>query len=308
MAKEPRSLHGQVVAVTGAARGIGRATATALTREGAKVSIGDLDAALAAETAAQVGGGAVGFGLDVTDKPSFARFLDDTEEALGPLDILVNNAGIMPLSRLTEEDDATAIRQVDINLHGVIFGTKLALARMEPRGRGHIVNIASTAGKTGIPGAATYSATKHAVVGLSEAVRGELKVAGSQIEVSCVMPVLVNTELTSGLKAARGLKTQQPEDVAAAIVEALKVPRFDVFVPKSVGAISKVTSLLPRRLAEAIGRALKADRVLLEIDQSRRAGYELRAAHSEPKLGEGEEATRLPAGAPGAEAGAAKGR
>ncbi len=306
MAKEPRSLHGQVVAVTGAARGIGRATATALSREGAKVSIGDLDAALATETAAQVGGGAVGFGLDVTDKPSFARFLDDTEEALGPLDVLVNNAGIMPLSRITEEDDATAVRQVDINVHGVIFGTKLALARMESRGRGHIVNIASTAGKTGIPGAATYSATKHAVVGLSEAVRGELKVSGSRIEVSCVMPVLVNTELTSGLKATRGLKTQQPEDVAAAIVEALKVPRFDVFVPKSVGTIIKLTTVLPRPVGEATARALKADRVLLEIDQSRRAGYELRAAHSEPKLGAGEEAARLPAGAPGADAGGAE--
>ena len=293
MAKEPRSLHGQVVAVTGAARGIGRATATALAREGAKVAIGDLDADLARQTAEHLGAGAAGFALDVTDKDSFATFLDETEEALGPLDVLVNNAGIMQLSRFVDEDDATAARQIDINLHGVIYGTKLALARMEPRGRGHIVNIASSAGKNGVPGGATYSATKFAVVGLSEAVRGELKVSGSDIEVSVVMPVLVNTELTSGLSTTRGLKTQQPEDVATAIVDALKVPRFDVFVPKSVGTINRITTLLPRGASDAVGRAFKADRVLMDVDERRRAGYELRAAHSEPSLEEGSQPAQL---------------
>jgi NAD(P)-dependent dehydrogenase (short-subunit alcohol dehydrogenase family) len=298
MAKEPRSLHGQVAAITGAARGIGRATAAALAREGAKVSIGDLDAELAERAARELGSGAVGFALDVTDRSSFERFLDETEKALGPLDVLVNNAGIMPLSRFVEEDDATAIRQIDINLHGVIYGTKSALRRMEPRGRGHIVNIASSAGKSGLPGAATYSATKHAVVGLSESVRGELQVAGSAIEVSCVMPVLVNTELSSGLGKTRGLKTQQPEDVADAIVEALKFPAFDVFVPKSVGTILKVSTVLPRAGREAISRALKADRVLLEIDAARRQGYELRAARSEPALEGGKEAIQLPSGGP----------
>ncbi len=304
MAKEPRSLHGKVVAITGAARGIGRATAGALAREGAKVSIGDLDEGLAGQAASEVGSGAVAFGLDVTDKQSFERFLDQTEDALGPLDVLVNNAGIMQLSHFVEEDDATAIRQVDINLHGVIYGTKLALRRMQPRGRGHIVNIASSAGKSGVPGAATYSATKHAVVGLSESVRGELQVQDSAIEVSCVMPVLVDTELTSGLGKTRGVKTQTPDDVANAIVEALQFPAFDVFVPKSVGTIHKVTSVLPRGGREAIGRALKADRVLLEIDTSRRRGYELRAANSEPALDRSDEPAQLPSGGDGAAGGA----
>ena len=104
--------------------------------------------------------------LDVTSRASFAAFVDATEEQLGPLDVLVNNAGIMPLGRFVDEDDSTTQRMIDINLHGVIFGMKLALARMVPRDRGHIVNIASQAGKFGAPGGATYSATKHAVVGL----------------------------------------------------------------------------------------------------------------------------------------------
>ena len=140
----------------------------------------------------------------MTDRDSFSAFLDGAEEQLGPLDVLVNNAGIMQIGRFLDEDDLTARRMVDINLHGVILGTKLALERMIPRDRGHIVNISSQAGKFGAPGGATYSATKHAVVGLTEAVRGELRLMGAHIDVSYVMPVVVNTELGSGLGAARG--------------------------------------------------------------------------------------------------------
>src|SRR3712207_8565668 len=88
----------------------------------------------------------------------------------------------------------------------------------------------STAGKAGIPGGATYCGTKHFVVGVSEAVRAELR--GSGIEVSCVMPGVVNTELAAGLQEARGVRNVNPEDVAEAIVEVLEVPRFDVFVPR----------------------------------------------------------------------------
>jgi NAD(P)-dependent dehydrogenase (short-subunit alcohol dehydrogenase family) len=296
MAKQPRSLYGQVAAITGGGRGIGRATAAALAREGAKVAIGDLDLDVAKKTAEELGSNVSAYEVDVTDKDSFEAFLDAAESDLGALDVLVNNAGIMQLGRFIDEDDATAIRQVDINIHGVIYGTKSALRRMRPRNRGHIVNIASSAGKAGVPGGATYCATKHAVVGLTEAIRGELAVENIEIDLSVVMPVLVNTELISGLKTTRGIKTQQPEDVAAAIVDALKFQHFDVFVPKSVGTINKVMTVLPRPAREAVGHALKADRVLLEIDQGERNQYELRASHSEPKLEEGEQPAELPSG------------
>jgi NADP-dependent 3-hydroxy acid dehydrogenase YdfG len=282
MAKEPRSLRGKVVAITGGARGIGKATAIALAREGAKVAIGDLDAALAEQAAAEIGGEAVGLPLDVTRRDSFAAFLDQATERLGPLDVLVNNAGIMPIGAFAEEDDATARRMVDINLHGVIYGTKLAIPRMVERGRGHIVNIASQAGKAGLPGGATYCATKHAVVGLSEAVRAELLDTG--VEVSVVMPAVVNTELGSGLVDTRGVKKLEPEEVADAIVDALKFPKFDVWVPRSSAGISYVLNLLPRRGREAIGRLLNADKVLAQADARERAAYEERAAHSEPGL------------------------
>src|SRR5262245_52918024 len=171
MAKERRSLSGKVVAITGGARGIGKATAAALVRKGCRVAIGDLDLDLAERTATELGGGTVALALDVTDRASFAAFLDAAERELGPVDVVVNNAGIMPVAPLVEEPDDSIRRQIDINLYGVIVGTQLAIERLRPRGSGHIVNIASQAGKGGVPGIATYSATKHAVVGLSEAVR-----------------------------------------------------------------------------------------------------------------------------------------
>jgi NAD(P)-dependent dehydrogenase (short-subunit alcohol dehydrogenase family) len=282
MAKEPRSLAGKIVAITGGARGIGKATAIALSREGAKIAIGDLDKPLAEQAAAQLGTEAVGLELDVTRRDSFASFFDQVSERLGPIDVLINNAGIMPIGPFVEEDDATARRMIDINLHGVIYGTKLAIASMSKRGHGHIVNIASQAGKNGLAGGATYCATKHAVIGLSEAVHMELRDTG--IDVSVVMPAVVNTELGSGLQDIKGVKKLEPEEVADAIVKALRFPKFDVWVPASSAVMDKVFHPLPRRTREAMGRFMGADKVLGEADSAQRVAYEERAAHSEPGL------------------------
>ena len=269
-------MTGAVVAITGGARGIGAATAGALIAESARVAIGDLDAELAAETARQLGGGAVGVGLDVTDRASFAAFLDQVERSFGPLDVLINNAGIMPLGAFAQESEETARRLVEVNLHGVINGSKLALQRFVPRGRGHLVNIASTAGKTGFPGGASYCATKHAVVGLSEAILKEVR--GTGIRMSIVMPVVVRTELGSGLQEARGFRSVQPVDVADAIVQALKTGRVDVYVPRSVGPLIRAQSVLPRALTDAVRRVLRADLVLSSPDPVARAAYDARLA------------------------------
>ena len=188
----------------------------------------------------------------------------------------------MPIGLVSEEADDSTRRQIDINIHGVVTGTKLALERMLPRGTGHIVNIASQAGKAGMPGLATYCGTKHFVVGFSEAVRGE--VHETDIEISCVMPAIVNTELTDGMTQARGVKQIEPEDVANAIVEALEKPYFDVHVPKSAGRIGKVVQTLPRGARERMARALKLDKVATEVDTKARAAYEDRAAESEPSV------------------------
>jgi NAD(P)-dependent dehydrogenase (short-subunit alcohol dehydrogenase family) len=277
MAKQRRSLNGRVVAITGGARGIGKATAEALVRRGARVAIGDLDRDLAEQTAAGLGDGSIALALDVTDRSAFEAFLDETERRLGPVDVVINNAGIMPVTPFVEESEDSFRRQIEINLIGVIHGTQLAMRRMMPRNSGHIVNIASLAGKISTPGIATYTATKHAVVGLSEAVRAELR--GRDIEVSCVMPTVVNTELTAGV-GQKWVKPVEATDVAASIVEALEVPRFDVYVPKSNAAMTRSAALMPRAAAEWVGRTVGTDKLMTEVDHTARAAYEDRAAHS----------------------------
>jgi short-subunit dehydrogenase len=187
----------------------------------------------------------------------------------------------MPVTPFVEESVDSIRRQVDINLHGVIAGSQMAIARMQPRGAGHIVNIASQAGKGGVPGIATYSATKHAVVGLSEAIRTELR--GSGVEVSCVMPTVVNTELTTGV-GQRLIQPVEAGDVADAIADALEAPRFDVWVPRFNGGLFKLIGLLPRGAREALGRLMKVDKLMTEVDRGARRAYEERAAHSEPGL------------------------
>jgi NAD(P)-dependent dehydrogenase (short-subunit alcohol dehydrogenase family) len=274
MAKRVRSLNGQVVAITGGARGIGRATAAALIAQGARVGIGDIDAPLAEKTASELGGGTVGLRLDVTDRGSFTAFLDDVEHQLGPLDVLVNNAGIMPIGPFVEETDAAARRMIDVNIHGVILGSKLAIERFVPRGRGHIVQLASIAGKGGFPGVATYCASKHAVVGLTEALRAELR--GTGIEMHQVLPIGVNTELYSGVSAVRGFKMPEPEDVADAIVELLQTGRFELYVPRVVGTITRMQALMPRAAVDAIVRLTKGDQVMLAADPTARAAYDAR--------------------------------
>jgi short-subunit dehydrogenase len=182
----------------------------------------------------------------------------------------------MPIGAFVEESDETARAIIDVNVTGVILGSKLALKRFLPRRGGHIVNIASAAGKAGFPGGATYCASKHAVVGLSEAIRAEAR--GTGIEVSVVMPVVVHTELGSGLAEARGFKPVEPEDVAEAIVDALQRCRYEVFVPRSLAAIIRPKGILPVRALDAVTRFLKSDQVLVGPNHELRAAYEARIA------------------------------
>ncbi len=266
--------HNKVVAITGGARGIGLATAKALHAQGARVAIGDIDGDEAIRAAQGLGADLLATRLDVTDAGSFRDFLALVERELGTLDVLINNAGIMHIGPMLEESESSARRIVEINVLGVMTGMKLALPGMIKRGHGHVVNIASVAGKSPVPGGASYAASKAAVVSLTETARVEFR--GKGVDFTCVMPSFTATDLIAGTKGTRFVATIKPEDVAAAIAAAVAEPRYDVYVPKSVGGIIKLNSLLGRKIRDGMARALGADRTFLDFDHAQRAAYEAR--------------------------------
>jgi short-subunit dehydrogenase len=267
-----RQIAGSVVVVTGGARGIGLATARALAARDARLAIGDIDGPLAIGSASELGG--FGAPLDVTSRSSFSAFLGTVTDRLGPVDVLVNNAGVLHVGAFLEEDDAWTRRQLDVNVHGVILGMKLVLPDMIARGCGHVVNVASAAAKVGIAREAVYTASKHAVLGLTDAVRSELR--GTGVELSVVMPGLVRTELAAGTLDAPGTVVLSPEDVAEAIAATLERPRFEVYVPRGYGAAVAAGSLLPRRAREAALRAMGTERATAGTTREERAAYEAR--------------------------------
>jgi short-subunit dehydrogenase len=272
------SVADKVVAVTGGARGIGLATATVLQSLGAKVAIGDIDRSAVREASNGLGL-EIGRRLDVTDRRSFTDFLDTVEERLGTVDVLVNNAGIVAVGGAVDEDDAVTRRLLEVNIYGVILGTKLAAQRMLPRGHGHVVNIASAGSVQPVEGIATYCATKHAVLGYTDAVRMENRSSG--VHFSAILPFLTNTEMIAGVGHARGFKNVEPEDVARAVAGVIAKPKARVFVPRSFGRVVAAQRLVPQRVAEATARALGNGRVFTtDVEIDKRAAYARRTGTS----------------------------
>jgi NAD(P)-dependent dehydrogenase (short-subunit alcohol dehydrogenase family) len=270
---------GKVIVITGGARGIGLATATALHKLGAKVAIGDIDETTVKESGADLGLEVYGK-LDVTDPGSFAEFLDQVERQLGPIDVLVNNAGIMPVGRIVDEPDAVTRRILDINVYGVILGSKLAAQRMAPRGHGHVINIASLAGELHIVGLATYCASKHAVLGFTDSARLEYRAAG--VKFSSVLPTFVNTELASGTPGTKGFRNAEPAEIADAVVALIAQPKPRVRITKVAGAMVISQKFWPRRLSEGLNRLMGGDHVFTDdVDVEKRRAYEARARGEE---------------------------
>ncbi|HTZ12770.1 MAG TPA: SDR family oxidoreductase [Mycobacterium sp.] len=272
------SVAEKVIAITGGARGIGLATATVLQGLGAAVAIGDIDRSAVKEAGSRLGL-KVGRRLDVTERRSFAEFLDHVEDQLGPVDVLVNNAGVIAVGRAVDEADAITQRVLDVNIYGVIVGTKLAAQRMLPRGHGHIVNIASLGSVVPVEGIATYCATKHAVLGYTDSVRLENR--GSGVHFSAILPTLVNTEMIAGVGHGKGIKNVEPDDVARAVAGVIAKPKARVFVPRSIGRIATVQRFLPQRVMEAAGRAAGTSSVFTtDVDADQRAAYARRTGTS----------------------------
>lgn len=263
-------------AITGGAQGIGRAIGAALIDAGARVVLGDIDDATVKQTATELG--AQGRHLDVADPVSFAAFLDEAATDLQGLDVLVNNAGIMPIGPFLEEDPRVTRRAIEIDLFGVITGTRLAGIRFAEQGCGHIVNIASVMGTLASPNAATYCAAKHAVVGFNAALRQEWR--GNGVKISAICPGFVRTELIAGMSAPGLLErflVVNPDDVADAVVKELRNGSSrTIFVPKTVGLVARGTQVIPTRVVDTVFRLSGGTQVTTGLDQRKRAAYQAR--------------------------------
>ena len=234
-----------------------------------------MDLTAAEEVAREIGDDALALELDIADPEQFVAFLDAAEQRHGPLALLVNNAGIDWIGPFHEEPDDVTRREIDVNLYGTILGSRLALQRMLPRGEGHLVNVASGVGRLPLPGSATYSATKHGIVGLTESLRMEYR--GSGVSFSVVQPSQVETGMLDGQGRPRGLSQVKAADVAAAVVHAVERDRFEVWVPRSQGVSVKLAGLLPRAAREMIMRRLGLTRIAGDLDRDARRAYHRRA-------------------------------
>jgi short-subunit dehydrogenase len=211
-------LRGAVAVVTGASAGIGWSTAAALAREGAAVVLAarrlDRLEGLAREIDKR-GGRAHPVACDVTRLEDLERLREETERAFGPADVLMNNAGVPgggPFDAVRPEQIEQIVR---INLLAVLLGTRAFLPAMLERGRGHVVNLASLAGRYATPGAAVYSATKHGVVAFSESLYHEVQPRG--VLVTAVNPGFVTTE-GFPQRDKPAWMVMRPERVAEAVV------------------------------------------------------------------------------------------
>lgn len=257
-------LAGRTVAISGAARGIGLATATRLRAAGADVFIGDIDRELAEREAERLG--ATGLELDVTSEESFAAFLAAVSASSGRVDVLINNAGIMLTGSYLAQKPEAAERMFEVNTLGLMRGTRLALPAMLERRSGQIVNIASLAGRAVAPGIVSYCATKHAVVGFTRALQREHRDSG--VRFTLIMPAFTRTALTDGLSTGRA-PAAQPQDIAKGIVAAIITPRDEAILPPSAAVIVNTSErLLPRRVGNALAHIMGVDEQFVGRDGS----------------------------------------
>ena len=203
------NIEGKIVVITGASSGLGEATARHLSQLGATVVLGarrvERIEALAVELKSR-GSKAIAIETDVTQSEQVQRLVDAAVAAYGRIDVMINNAGLMPHSPLERLKIADWDRMIDVNIKGVLYGIAAALPHMQKQKSGHFINVSSVAGHKVRPGGAVYSATKHAVLALSEGLRQEVK--PYNIRTTVISPGAVATELPDSITEA---------DVAASV-------------------------------------------------------------------------------------------
>ena len=223
MGSDMKKMAGKVAFITGGASGIGRALGEELAVRGVDVVLADRQADLAEEVATairQAGGTATACELDVRDLAQFQRVVDETVDRTGRIDYLFNNAGIgvggdMANYRIQDWDDV-----IDVNLRGVVHGVHAVYPVMRAQGSGHMIHTASMAGLLPTAGAGSYTATKHAVVGLSKALRIEAKEHG--VRVSALCPGVIRTPIMNAGEFGRTNLTAEGEQKMMELWEQLR--------------------------------------------------------------------------------------
>jgi 3-oxoacyl-[acyl-carrier protein] reductase len=225
MPPAPLSLEGRVALVTGAARGIGAATALALAEAGARVAVVDRDPEGIERTAdaiGRAGSDALAIPADVTDAPAMERAVDTVVAEWGRLDVLVNNAGIVRDATLGKVSDEDWTATLDVNLRGTMIGTRAALRPMRAAGAGRILSATSVVARMGNYGQTAYAASKAGIIGLTRTWARELGPLG--ITANAVAPGFIDTEMAKGVPAkvlgallerTAARRLGRPEEVAA---------------------------------------------------------------------------------------------
>jgi NAD(P)-dependent dehydrogenase (short-subunit alcohol dehydrogenase family) len=240
---------GKVAVITGGASGIGAALGKEIARRGAHVVLADRQADLAEQVASGIregGGRATAVELDVRSLPAMSAVVDGTVAQLGAVDYFFNNAGIGVGGEMSNYEPRDWDDVFDVNLRGVANGVQAVYPQMIRQGSGHIVNTASMAGLVAAPGDGSYTATKHAVVGLSKALRLEAKRHGVRVSVLC--PGAIRTPILTGGKFGRVNIDGLSEDKLLAMWETLRPMDVDVFARKAARAVARNQAIivLPR--------------------------------------------------------------
>lgn len=266
--RRARGLRGRAAVVTGAASGIGRATAAALAREGARLYLCDVDEAALARAAAEIGGAVVlAEGVDVSKREEVAAFARAVHAKEDAADLLINNAGVGLAGGILDTSLEDWEWVLSVNLWGVVHGCHYFVPRMvEARRGGHVVNVASALGLFAAPDVIGYCASKFAVVGLSESMRAELAPRG--VHVTTICPGIIDTNIVKTSRYSRSpdatrervtaiyrRRAYSPERVARALVDAVKAGRDVVPVSPEAWLVYYVKRLSPA-LAGRLARLL----------------------------------------------------
>src|SRR5881227_4070516 len=253
----------EVVVITGASAGLGRATARAFAREGAHIGLlarGRDGLEGARRDVESLGGRALVLPTDVADAEQVERAAEAVEREFGPIDIWVNNAMVSVFSPVKEMEPEEYKRVTEVTYLGVVYGTLAALKRMLPRDRGVIVQVGSALAYRSIPLQSAYCAAKHAIQGFVDSLRCELLHDKSNVRVMMVQLPAMNTPQFSWVKSRLPRKSQpvppiyQPEIAAEAIVYASHHPRREIYVGMpTVGAIT-VNKVVPGLLDQYLAR------------------------------------------------------